>query len=241
VLPKEKKEFISEAVKLIEMIRDQKSGKINESFEDEIEKQLSSLKRVAIKAQKKWEKMQEIKESTLNEDDPKKDYGGYYIKDPKNVYALRNLPPTDNPKELRKRQIQMELEKIMKRAPLGWYDQWYWRNVRPGTPIKDSETGKEYVVGTKNELIPDKIGKENDSRELEASEYIASDSSSAVWLTALHMKPKKNNLKIIDKRKFKAINDIYRKIINNPPNFIEDSPISIYNWVERLVKLSKLK
>jgi hypothetical protein len=187
VSPNEKKEFISEAVKLIEMIRDQKSGKINEISEKQIEQQLSSLKKVAIKAQKKWEKMQEIKESTLNEDDPKKDYGGYYIKDPKNLRALRNLRPTDNPKELKKRQIQMELEKVMSRAPLGWYEQWGWRNIPMGTPVKDPETGKEYVVGTKNELIPDKIGKKNDSRELEASEYIASDSSSAVWLAALLM------------------------------------------------------
>ena len=185
--PKEKKEFISDAVKLIKTIRNQKSGKINEISEEEMEKQLSSLKSIAMRAQKKWEKMQEIKKSDLNEDDPKKDYSGYRIKDPTHPRALRNLKPTDDPKELQKRQIRMQLEKAMKRAPTGWYDQWLWNTIPVGVAVRDWKTGDEYVVSVKkNYLIPDKTNKENEPRQVQKTEYVASAApEAAVWVVSL--------------------------------------------------------
>lgn len=49
------------------------------------------------------------------------------------------------------------------------------------------------------------------------------------------------NLKIISKSTFLKTNAKYRQLIKNTPNFLKDSPMEIYKWVEQLVKLSKLK
>lgn len=49
------------------------------------------------------------------------------------------------------------------------------------------------------------------------------------------------NLKLISKKTFVKTNAKYKKLIKNSPNFLKDSPIEIYKWVEELVKLSKLK
>jgi len=127
---------------------------------------------------------------SVDEDDPKKDYSGYEIKDPTYPWALRNLKPTDDPKELQKRQIRMQLEKAMKRAPTGWYEQWGWNNIPVGTPVYDPKTGDEYVVSVaKNYLIPDKTdktNKENEPRQVQTTEYVASAApQAAAWVISL--------------------------------------------------------
>jgi len=55
------------------------------------------------------------------------------------------------------------------------------------------------------------------------------------------MSEKNKNLILIKKSEFKNINDKYRKLIDNPPSFTEDSPMVIYKWIESLAKLSKNK
>ena len=143
---------------------------------------------VAMRAQKKWEKMQEIKKSDL--DDPKKDYSGYRIKDPTHPRALRNLKPTDDPKELQKRQIRMQLEKAMKRAPTNWYDQLAWNIIPVGNRVYDQKTNRYYVISAvPDKLIPDKTdktNKENEPRQVQTTEYVASAApEAAVWVVSL--------------------------------------------------------
>lgn len=87
-------------------------------------------------------------------DNPIKDYGWYKIENPYSDYALRNLPSTNDPVELDKRQVQMKIEIILKRAPSWWYDARRWKEMKLGATIYDSETGKGYVIGTGRELTP---------------------------------------------------------------------------------------
>lgn len=152
--PKEKKQFIKEVADVIETVKKYKSGKLNEISDDSLDKSLAVLKQTALKAQRKWEKMNEGK---LNEDDPKKDYGGYYIKNPDSLYALRNLPPTNDPKQLKKRQMQMNIEKILKSAPTNWYDAWSFKTASPSMSIVDPDTGKSYIIGTGRELTTSEL------------------------------------------------------------------------------------
>jgi hypothetical protein len=55
----------------------------------------------------------------LFRDDPKTDYGGYKLKNPESKYALRNLPPTDDPYELEERRFQMITERLGKAPSSG--------------------------------------------------------------------------------------------------------------------------
>lgn len=50
-------------------------------------------------------------------DNPRVDYGGYRISNPKSMYAARNLPPSNNPIEIQGRKWQMRYELSSGRAP----------------------------------------------------------------------------------------------------------------------------
>jgi hypothetical protein len=66
-------------------------------------------------------------------DDPKKDYSGYYIENSGSIYALRNLPPTNDPKELEGRKAQQVVEVRLQKAPtsriFGAYSMSYYRRL----------------------------------------------------------------------------------------------------------------
>lgn len=185
--PKEKKQFIKEVADVIETVKKYKSGKLNEISDDSLDKSLAALKKTALKAQRKWEKVNEHK---LNEDDPKKDYGGYYIKDPESKYALRNLPPTTNPKELKRRQIQLQIEKSLKSAPSDWYDAFWWKRLPANSTISDPETGKEYVVGTGRQLTAAELDRgyiysDKELSKIPKDKLVADSTKGGIFLASL--------------------------------------------------------
>lgn len=113
-----KKDLVIETAKVLYNLKRQNLHEVGEGSIDKLDKSLAALKQVAMKAQRKWEEEQR----GLNEDDPKKDYGGYKIKNPESKWALRNLPPTDDPRELQKRKWQENWEKFFEKAPSNWLE-----------------------------------------------------------------------------------------------------------------------
>lgn len=140
-----RKQLIIETAKLLNNIRKHKLGEAVDVTSTSLDKSLASLKQLAIKAQRKWEKEQQM----VNEDDPKKDYGGYDIKNPESKYALRNLPPTDDPEELEKRKRQAIFERLTAEAPRNMLENYDYRNLpHIGAQYKrvySSVTGREWV------------------------------------------------------------------------------------------------
>ena len=148
-----RKQLYVEMTNILESIKRQKLGESNGLTTDSIDKSMASLKTLAMKAQRQWEK----DKLSMNEqepkkwlDDPKKDYSGYHIEDPESKYALRNFPPTDDPKELERRKWHANMERARKKAPQNWLEKMAYG--KPGI-WKDTRTGSSYSADTGREWV----------------------------------------------------------------------------------------